>query len=97
MAEISSLGSLEGEYITETQILAMIAKCDLAIHNILFGNGTYGAMPYQEFGAAGHKGEPDKLVAIILETKTHYMDMLENPEKRGDFAMLYSQFDDPAL
>lgn len=97
MAEISSLGSLSGEHITEEQLLAMIAKCDLAIHNILFGNGTWGGVDYQEFGEAGHKAEPSKLVAMILKTKEHYMDMLTHPEKRGDFAVLISQFDDPAL
>lgn len=97
MSEISSLGSLEGEHITETQLLAMIAKCDLALHNILFSNGTWGAVDFQEFGPAGHKTEPSKLVQMILKTKEHYLDMLNNPEKRGDYAILISQFDDPAL
>lgn len=97
MAEISSLGVLEGQQISESQLLALINKCDVAIHNVLFGSGTWGAVDYHEFGPAGHKTEPSKLLAELRKAREMWVDLLTHPEKRGDFAIYISVWDDPSL
>lgn len=97
MAEISTLSGLEGTQITEEQLLALIRRCDIALNNLLFGGGTWGAVDYQEFGPAGHKTTPSVLIEQIRKTREMWMHLLNHPEERGDYAFYISQWDDPAL
>jgi hypothetical protein len=97
MTEINSLGSITGEQITEEQLLGLIAKCDVAIHNILFANGTFGALDIKEYGPAGFQSETSKLLQELRKTRELYMDLLTHPELRGDYAILISQWDDANL
>ena len=97
MAEITDLSGISADPVTPEQIHGMIQKIDVAIYNIVFGNGTFGGLDIKELGPAGHESEPSKLLAELRALRKMYVDMLNNPGAMGDNVIVRSEWDNPDL
>ena len=90
MADVSDLSGVTGTAITEAQVLGIIARIDLNIYNLLAGK--WDLVDYAEFGLAGHRKDPTKMVEALKGLKSMYQSQLDDLP-----AEYTSQFDDPAI
>lgn len=101
MAEISSMGDLpSGSHPTPEQIREFANRVLVTIHNIVYGNGTYGAVDEIENGQAGNAAFPSRTLPELLKLHKHLLDLLENPELIEDvdyFSIFPSEFDNPYI
>lgn len=89
---ISSLEDLtDGSDITEGQIKRLIAKLDIKIHNILHDGGDHAALDTKTMGETGLDVKYSTSLEAMLKLRAYYAELLASPEKRGDYALLFSQ------
>lgn len=71
MTDISSVSDIpDGEDLTEAQMKAIINRIDRNIYNLLAGK--WDLVPYAEFGEAGHRKDPDKLIKSLRELRDYW-------------------------
>ena len=75
MADITDFSSVSGEELSEAQILGIINRIDLNVFNILANK--WDAVPYAEFGSAGHRKDPDKLLKELRQLRAMYVAKLQ--------------------
>lgn len=87
---------------TEAQVLAMIAKINIKIHNICFPTGDMeddilAGVDYEENGDVGHKMNPTALLTALRAERQDLIKMLKDPSAFGDAVAEVSQWDIPDL
>lgn len=88
--------------ITDAQIYALISRIDVKLNNIMFpcddvAHDAMAGVDYEEEGDVGHRVETSKLVKGLLDWKKSLQDMLTNPALRGEFSMVFTQWDNPDI
>lgn len=97
--EINSIGDLpNGSNPTPEQIREFANRVLITIHNLVYGNGTYGAVDEIENGQAGNAAFPSRTLPELMKLHKYLLDLLENPELMEDidfYDILVSEFDNP--
>lgn len=64
MTDITSITEIpDGDDLSEAQMKAIVNRIDVIIFNVLAGK--WDLVPYAEFGEAGHRKDPDKMIAAL--------------------------------
>ena len=79
MADITTLAALESADegdLSEEAVRAILKRINLNIYNIL--ENKWDAVEYAEFGDAGHRKDPTKLLKVLMEMKEKYEALLQH-------------------
>lgn len=90
MADVANLDGISGTPHTAAQIQAIINRIDVNIYNCLAGK--WDLVDYAEFGSAGHKMEPSKMLEQLRKWREYYVTLLQEIPVE-----VYTQWDDPSV
>lgn len=95
--EISDVSELSGEALTYEQKLGLLNALEVAMYNMIRGNGTFGAADLEELGNVGFKITNSTTLKEMREWHKELRDSLKDAALDPDIQEFRSVWDNPGV